>query len=144
MKNALVSLVLLLVGGTIINAQSDSSDPQVLDAYVKATDGLFYVLIPENNGLVDEAKANVVSYNEHQGLISLRVSHIRLDDFQLGEVNYLVVRRFDSSMAAQEYIKQIHAEPAMAELETMVISQANYRKFLKKKDLEEYILFLGL
>ena len=143
MKKTLMIVAAVFIGVITTAAQNESINPETLDAYVKTTDGLFYVIVPLYDGLIDEAKANVTGFNEQKGLISLRVSSIRLDDFQLGLVHYLTIRRFDTPQAAEEYIDRLQANAATTKLAAMIISQANYRKFFKNKDLEAYKRFLG-
>lgn len=146
MKKVLLIIPLLL----LINYMSGQTDLNALNEKLKiesdysdTDEGVFYVIIPLFRQDASTVEKRVAEYNDQKGKLDLRVKLFWIEEIYLGQTPLLIIRRFEGQAAALSYVEEINTQALLNEINGMPISQMNYRKFLKKRDIEAYKNFLG-
>jgi len=76
-------------------------------------------------------------------MTGIRVGKFRIEEIQFGLYPYIIIRRFKSGEEAELFIKTLNEEGEIVKYLSLSISQLNYRKFLKRRDIEEYRVFMN-
>ena len=142
MKKAFFVLSIILISSLSVWSQVENIELDNLNEYTKQTEGVFYVIIPMDKSLANKSIAETKQIIDQNGLLSVRGSKFEIEDVKLGQIFYLIVRRFNNQDSANSFIESINNNGWLSQLDSLVISQKNYRKFLKKRDLEEYRNFI--
>ncbi len=138
-----ISILLVVVSTVSFNAFSQTGIDYSLD-YAKETQGPFYILIDPNGIELDEIKTSLSVLNDQPEFGSVRISDLSIKDTDLEKVAILVVRRFQNEVEVNAYVELMNSKSLVEDAEALIISQKNYRKFLKKLDIQEYKDFIKM
>lgn len=112
--------------------------------YSKDKEGIFYVIIPVDEVLAEGTKEEIKTFNVQNGFSTLRMTSFWIDNQKTERTWVITLRRFDNEREAIEYIKLIKEtyNYKVIKYNAVQISLNNYRTFLKRRDLNEYINFI--
>jgi len=132
--NKVLAIVILLISNFQIGFSQDG-------AYLKGKEGIFYIMIPVEELLIEDGIKEVKEIMEQQGITGIRVGKYRIEDLQFGLYPYIIIRRFKDGSEAESFIKILNENGEIIKNLSIAISQLNYRKYLKRRDIEEYRIF---
>ena len=141
MKKVLILLVVMLATASSVLSQSGMELDSSSD-YVYEPGEIFYIIIQIDQLQIEEIKTELEELKDQPEFELTKVSKLPIKDMTYGDITILVVRRFQNFIYAEYYVEIINKKSIMGINEALIISQINYRKFLKKQDLEEYKNFI--
>jgi hypothetical protein len=142
MKKGILTLMLTLLAALSVVAQEKSPASNVELQYQKDSNGLYYVLIPVSESLIDQTKGELEAFNTQRGLAEKRITRLKMEDGKNGIINLLVIRRFENKVETEAYVQTLHENTLFSKHNAMAISGLNYRTLLMKKDLATYRAFI--
>ena len=143
--------LLVLLSLMLIQCQSDSNKEALptakttvinTDKFDTVPSEVNYVMaIPVGDDL-HTLKSELQEYNTKNGFNDLRIGHMFLEDDKENVVPIIIYRRFKNMESAKNYcdvLKQYNSGKAFTNV--YPISQFNYRRVLKNKNIESYLAF---
>ena len=111
--------------------------------YTPDTEGQFYIIMPMDDLTIDEGLEKIKNLKDEKDetLSKIRVTKFEIEEMRLGFFPYIIIRRFNDPAKADSFLKLIKEIPEFDNHYPLVILQMNYRRFLKRRDFEEYKLF---
>jgi len=144
MTKTIFTLSILLIASLSLFSQTEVTemDDNPFE-YSHDKSGLFYIVIPIDQTILDDNKVAIKNLIDKKGLLTIRVSTFKIKDIKGADFSYLIVRKFDDEDGAIAFVDAIKNDDGLNKFDPLIFTQGNYRKFLKKKDLAEYLVFLS-
>ncbi|MEM1323070.1 MAG: hypothetical protein AAGG75_22590 [Bacteroidota bacterium] len=147
MKIKLLGTVLLLIIQCNMGYAQQENDSiekrlEALSNYSNDPDQVYYILLLSEKTTIEEKTTHLDQLMAQYVSNSLSTKKFEIPDVNLGPLPYIIIRRFNTEKQATVFIATIKGDASIDDYEALVISQTNYRKFLKKKSIQEYRNFI--
>lgn len=115
------------------------TDSSTTKDFIEQPEAMHYVVmrLPKSADAIVK-KNHVKKFHSDNNFVKLRVSNLYISN-EKGDLPILVIRRFENFSKAKSYIENFEKQMTSSKDEKLfALSQENYRKLLRERDLDNY------
>lgn len=138
-----ITILTLLLNSPLTYAQDKLPQLEQIEySCDPSTQEIHYIILLVDEAKIDVAIKDVKKTIEEKGISQVQVKKFAIEDLKKGRTPYIIIRRFNSDSEAKSLIDKLVVQPNSEKYTPLTISQSNYRKFLRKRDIQGYITFI--